>query len=149
MKIIFYKYFLSFLSFNHPLNWEYTQRIAPLATPETMSEASNSPSPLPPTRPIRRTPKISGNLSTAADDLKSNIHFAMLAAKNYGLCDEIAGSNSSSGNSEASYETAKSQRLGGLPPPPVPRRRDSVILRRYIILLYKSDIIYEKFKQIE
>ncbi|XP_057331242.1 diacylglycerol lipase-alpha isoform X3 [Microplitis mediator] len=117
-------------SFNHPLNWEYTQRIAPLATPETLSEASNSPSPLPPTRPIRRTPKISGNLSTAADDLKSNIHFAMLAAKNYGLCDEITGSNSSSGNSEASYETAKSQRLGGLPPPPVPRRRDSVILRR-------------------
>ncbi|XP_057331240.1 diacylglycerol lipase-alpha isoform X1 [Microplitis mediator] len=116
--------------FNHPLNWEYTQRIAPLATPETLSEASNSPSPLPPTRPIRRTPKISGNLSTAADDLKSNIHFAMLAAKNYGLCDEITGSNSSSGNSEASYETAKSQRLGGLPPPPVPRRRDSVILRR-------------------
>ncbi|XP_015123036.1 sn1-specific diacylglycerol lipase alpha isoform X3 [Diachasma alloeum] len=56
--------------FNHPLNWEYTQRIAPLATPETMSEASNPPSPLPVTRPIRRTPKIPGNLSTAADDFK-------------------------------------------------------------------------------
>ncbi|KAK0092375.1 hypothetical protein PV326_001578 [Microctonus aethiopoides] len=119
-------------SFNHPLNWEYTQRIAPLATPETMSEASsNPPSPLPPIRPIRRTPKISGNLSTAADDLKSNLHFAMLAAKNYGLReDPTGGSNSSSGNSEASYETSRSLRPGNQPPPPVPRRRDSVILQR-------------------
>ncbi|KAK0167112.1 hypothetical protein PV327_004554 [Microctonus hyperodae] len=119
-------------SFNHPLNWEYTQRIAPLATPETMSEASsNPPSPLPPIRPIRRTPKISGNLSTAADDLKSNLHFAMLAAKNYGLHeDPTGGSNSSSGNSEASYETSRSLKPGNQPPPPVPRRRDSVILQR-------------------
>lgn len=121
--------------FNHPLNWEYTQRIAPLATPETMSEASSCPpSPLPPTRRMRRTPKIPGNLSTAADDLKSNLHFAMLAIKNYGLGDETAGgSNSSSGNSEVSYDTtARSLRTGGLPPPPVPRRRDSVIVRRFV-----------------
>lgn len=117
------------------MNWEYTQRIAPLATPETMSEASsNPPSPLPPIRPIRRTPKISGNLSTAADDLKSNLHFAMLATKNYGLReDPTGGSNSSSGNSEASYETSRSLRPGNQPPPPVPRRRDSVILQRFIL----------------
>ncbi|XP_015123035.1 sn1-specific diacylglycerol lipase alpha isoform X2 [Diachasma alloeum] len=115
--------------FNHPLNWEYTQRIAPLATPETMSEASNPPSPLPVTRPIRRTPKIPGNLSTAADDFKSNLHFAMLTVKNCSFRDDNhGGSNSSSGNSEASFETARSNR--GQPLPPVPRRRDSVILRR-------------------
>uniref|UniRef100_A0A0C9RC53 Diacylglycerol lipase-alpha n=1 Tax=Fopius arisanus TaxID=64838 RepID=A0A0C9RC53_9HYME len=114
--------------FNHPLSWEYTQRIAPLATPETMSEASNPPSPLPLTRPIRRTPKIPGNLSTAADDFKSNLHFAMLTVKNCSFRDDNpGGSNSSSGNSEASFETARSNRQ---PPPPVPRRRDSVILTR-------------------
>lgn len=77
---------------------------------------------------MRRTPKIPGNLSTAADDLKNNLHFAMLSAKNYFLREENIGSNSSSGNSEASYESAKS--LTTDLPPPVPRRRDSVTIRR-------------------
>ncbi|XP_043282048.1 diacylglycerol lipase-alpha isoform X6 [Venturia canescens] len=114
---------------NHPLDWDCTPRIAPLATPETMSEtSSNPPSPVPPPRPMRRTPKIPGNLSTAADDLKSNLHFAMLSAKNYRLREDTAGSNSSSGNSEASYESARSLQVASLPPP-VPRRRDSANVR--------------------
>jgi len=109
---------------------------APLATPETLSEASTSspPSPVPAPRPMRRTPKIPGNLSTAADDLKNNLHYAMLSAKNYFLRtkkEHTSGSNngSSSGNSEASYESARSLTASSLPPP-VPRRRDSVIVRR-------------------
>ncbi|CAK9798448.1 Diacylglycerol lipase-alpha [Anthophora plagiata] len=106
-----------------------SSRTAPLATPETLSEASsNPPSPVPPPRPMRRTPKISGNLSTAADDLKNNLHYAMLSAKNYFLREGNNGSNTSSGNSEASYESAKSLTAGL--PPPVPRRRDSVLVRR-------------------
>ncbi|XP_035723730.1 sn1-specific diacylglycerol lipase alpha-like isoform X4 [Vespa mandarinia] len=110
-------------------DWEDVSRTAPLATPETLSEtSSNPPSPIPPPRPMRRTPKIPGNLSTAADDLKNNLHFAMLSAKNYFLREENIGSNSSSGNSEASYESAKS--LTADLPPPVPRRRDSIIVRR-------------------
>ncbi|XP_014605970.1 PREDICTED: sn1-specific diacylglycerol lipase alpha isoform X1 [Polistes canadensis] len=110
-------------------DWEDVSRTAPLATPETLSEtSSNPPSPIPPPRPMRRTPKIPGNLSTAADDLKNNLHFAMLSAKNYFLREENIGSNSSSGNSEASYESAKS--LTTDLPPPVPRRRDSVTVRR-------------------
>nr|XP_031827613.1 sn1-specific diacylglycerol lipase alpha isoform X3 [Nomia melanderi] len=110
-------------------DWDDASRTAPLATPETLSEASsNPPSPVPPPRPMRRTPKISGNLSTAADDLKNNLHFAMLSAKNYFLREGNNGSNTSSGNSEASYESAKSLTAGL--PPPVPRRRDSVIVRR-------------------
>ncbi|XP_043499507.1 diacylglycerol lipase-alpha isoform X3 [Polistes fuscatus] len=110
-------------------DWEDVSRTAPLATPETLSEtSSNPPSPIPPPRPMRRTPKIPGNLSTAADDLKNNLHFAMLSAKNYFLREENIGSNSSSGNSEASYESAKS--LTTDLPPPVPRRRDSVTIRR-------------------
>lgn len=112
-------------------------RTAPLATPETLSEASTSspPSPVVPVpRPMRRTPKIPGNLSTAADDLKNNLHYAMLSAKNYflrGTGEHAGGSNngSSSGNSEASYESARSLAAAGLPPP-VPRRRDSVTVRR-------------------
>ncbi|XP_031776612.1 sn1-specific diacylglycerol lipase alpha isoform X4 [Nasonia vitripennis] len=126
-----------------PTDWSSLGRLAPLATPETMSEASNSspPSPLPSChRPMmRRTPKITGNLSTAADDLKNNLHFAMLSAKNYYLrCEQTSstvGSNVSSSsnsnsavNSEASYESAKSLAQG--PPPPVPRRRDSVLVSR-------------------
>ncbi|XP_046741957.1 diacylglycerol lipase-alpha isoform X5 [Diprion similis] len=108
--------------------WDNIRALAPLATPETLSEASSDPpSPVPPPRPMRRTPKIPGNLSTAADDLKNNLHFAMLSAKNYFLKEETNGSHSS-GNSEASYESAKS--LGAGLPPPVPRRRDSVIVRR-------------------
>ncbi|XP_015517683.1 diacylglycerol lipase-alpha isoform X7 [Neodiprion lecontei] len=108
--------------------WDNIRALAPLATPETLSEASSDPpSPVPPPRPMRRTPKIPGNLSTAADDLKNNLHFAMLSAKNYFLKEETNGSHSS-GNSEASYESAKS--LGAGIPPPVPRRRDSVIVRR-------------------
>ncbi|XP_015434620.1 PREDICTED: sn1-specific diacylglycerol lipase alpha [Dufourea novaeangliae] len=114
---------------NRRTDWDDTSRTAPLATPETLSEASsNPPSPVPPPRPMRRTPKISGNLSTAADDLKNNIHFAMLSAKNYFLREGNNGSNTSSGNSEASYESARSLTAGL--PPPVPRRRDSVIVRR-------------------
>ncbi|CAL7951515.1 unnamed protein product [Xylocopa violacea] len=109
--------------------WDGSSRAAPLATPETLSEASSSPpSPVPPPRPMRRTPKISGNLSTAADDLKNNLHFAMLSAKNYFLREGNNGSNTSSGNSEASYESAKSLTAGL--PPPVPRRRDSITVRR-------------------
>ncbi|XP_066600211.1 diacylglycerol lipase-alpha isoform X2 [Prorops nasuta] len=112
------------------MDWEASPRMAPLATPETLSEASsNPPSPVPPPRPMRRTPKISGNLSTAADDLKNNLHFEMmLSAKNYFYREDGAASNSS-GNSEMSYESAKSLAAGGLPPP-VPRRRDSVVIRR-------------------
>ncbi|XP_068979533.1 diacylglycerol lipase-alpha isoform X4 [Bombus flavifrons] len=114
---------------NRRSDWDESSRTAPLATPETLSEASSSPpSPVPPPRPMRRTPKISGNLSTAADDLKNNLHFAMLSAKNYFLREGNNGSNTSSGNSEASYESAKSLTAGL--PPPVPRRRDSVIVRR-------------------
>ncbi|XP_011260986.1 sn1-specific diacylglycerol lipase alpha isoform X6 [Camponotus floridanus] len=117
--------------------WDDPTRTAPLATPETLSEASTSspPSPVVPVpRPMRRTPKIPGNLSTAADDLKNNLHYAMLSAKNYFLRttgEHAGGSNngSSSGNSEASYESAKSLAAAGLPPP-VPRRRDSVTVRR-------------------
>ncbi|XP_076687262.1 inactivation no afterpotential E isoform X1 [Andrena cerasifolii] len=116
-------------SLNRRVDWDDASRTAPLATPETLSEASSSPpSPVPPPRPMRRTPKISGNLSTAADDLKNNLHFAMLSAKNYFLREGNNGSNTSSGNSEASYESAKSLAAGL--PPPVPRRRDSVIVRR-------------------
>ncbi|XP_071876018.1 inactivation no afterpotential E isoform X2 [Bombus fervidus] len=116
-------------SSNRRRDWDESSRTAPLATPETLSEASSSPpSPVPPPRPMRRTPKISGNLSTAADDLKNNLHFAMLSAKNYFLREGNNGSNTSSGNSEASYESAKSLTAGL--PPPVPRRRDSVIVRR-------------------
>ncbi|XP_026669235.1 sn1-specific diacylglycerol lipase alpha isoform X6 [Ceratina calcarata] len=116
-------------SLNRRSDWDDGSRAAPLATPETLSEASSSPpSPVPPPRPMRRTPKISGNLSTAADDLKNNLHFAMLSAKNYFLREANNGSNTSSGNSEASYESAKSLTAGL--PPPVPRRRDSVIVRR-------------------
>ncbi|XP_018373290.1 PREDICTED: sn1-specific diacylglycerol lipase alpha isoform X1 [Trachymyrmex cornetzi] len=118
-----------------PSRWD-DSRTAPLATPETLSEASTSspPSPVVPApRPMRRTPKIPGNLSTAADDLKNNLHYAMLSAKNYFLRtgEHAGGSNngSSSGNSEASYESARSLAAAGLPPP-VPRRRDSVTLRR-------------------
>ncbi|XP_048514816.1 diacylglycerol lipase-alpha isoform X4 [Athalia rosae] len=109
--------------------WEsLSAALAPLATPETLSEASSDPpSPVPPARPMRRTPKIPGNLSTAADDLKNNLHFAMLSAKNYFLKEE-SNSSHSSGNSEASYESARSLDVGL--PPPVPRRRDSVIVRR-------------------
>ncbi|XP_026669234.1 sn1-specific diacylglycerol lipase alpha isoform X5 [Ceratina calcarata] len=115
-------------SLNRRSDWDDGSRAAPLATPETLSEASSSPpSPVPPPRPMRRTPKISGNLSTAADDLKNNLHFAMLSAKNYFLREANNGSNTSSGNSEASYESAKSLTAGL--PPPVPRRRDSVIVR--------------------
>ncbi|XP_076642812.1 inactivation no afterpotential E isoform X1 [Halictus rubicundus] len=114
---------------NRRSDWDDASRTAPLATPETLSEASsNPPSPVPPPRPMRRTPKISGNLSTAADDLKNNLHFAMLSAKNYFLREGNNGSNTSSGNSEASYESAKSLTAGL--PPPVPRRRDSVTVRR-------------------
>lgn len=54
----------------------------------------------------------------------------MLSAKNYFLREGNNGSNTSSGNSEASYESAKSLAAGL--PPPVPRRRDSVIVRRYV-----------------
>lgn len=107
-------------------------RIAPLASPETLSEASSkSPSPVPLPRPMRRTPKIPGNLSTAADDLKNNLHYAMLSAKNYCLREET-GSNSSSGNSYGSYESNKSLGVGLLPP--VPRRRDSVNVGRSVNL---------------
>ncbi|XP_076382439.1 inactivation no afterpotential E isoform X3 [Megalopta genalis] len=114
---------------NRRSDWDDASRTAPLATPETLSEASsNPPSPVPPPRPMRRTPKISGNLSTAADDLKNNLHFAMLSAKNYFLREGNNGSNTSSGNSEASYESARSLTAGL--PPPVPRRRDSVTVRR-------------------
>ncbi|XP_012217030.1 diacylglycerol lipase-alpha isoform X1 [Linepithema humile] len=117
--------------------WDDPTRMAPLATPETLSEASTSspPSPVVPApRPMRRTPKIPGNLSTAADDLKNNLHYAMLSAKNYfrrttGEHTEGSNNGSSSGNSEASYESARSLTAAGLPPP-VPRRRDSVIVRR-------------------
>jgi len=132
-----------FLSFpaRRPSRWD-DSRTAPLATPETLSEASTSspPSPVVPVpRPMRRTPKIPGNLSTAADDLKNNLHYAMLSAKNYFLRtgEHAGGSNngSSSGNSEASYESAKSLAAAGLPPP-VPRRRDSVIVRRWISFYY-------------
>ncbi|XP_018405396.1 PREDICTED: sn1-specific diacylglycerol lipase alpha [Cyphomyrmex costatus] len=119
-----------------PSRWDDSTRTAPLATPETLSEASTSspPSPVVPApRPMRRTPKIPGNLSTAADDLKNNLHYAMLSAKNYFLRtrEHAGGSNngSSSGNSEASYESARSLAAAGLPPP-VPRRRDSVTVRR-------------------
>ncbi|XP_011164880.1 diacylglycerol lipase-alpha isoform X4 [Solenopsis invicta] len=118
-----------------PSRWDEPTRTAPLATPETLSEASTSspPSPVVPApRPMRRTPKIPGNLSTAADDLKNNLHYAMLSAKNYFLRTEHAGGSnngSSSGNSEASYESARSLAAAGLPPP-VPRRRDSVTIRR-------------------
>ncbi|CAL7951517.1 unnamed protein product [Xylocopa violacea] len=116
-------------SSNRRGEWDGSSRAAPLATPETLSEASSSPpSPVPPPRPMRRTPKISGNLSTAADDLKNNLHFAMLSAKNYFLREGNNGSNTSSGNSEASYESAKSLTAGL--PPPVPRRRDSITVRR-------------------
>lgn len=116
--------------------WENISGLAPLATPETLSEASSDPpSPIPPPRPMRRTPKIPGNLSTAADDLKNNLHFAMLSAKNYFLHNESSGSHSS-GNSEASYESAKSVATGI--PPPVPRRRDSVIVRRYEWVSHKQ-----------
>lgn len=126
LKIIF---FLWMRRSNRRSDWDDSSRTAPLATPETLSEASSSPpSPVPPPRPMRRTPKISGNLSTAADDLKNNLHFAMLSAKNYFLREGNNGSNTSSGNSEASYESAKSLTAGL--PPPVPRRRDSVIVRR-------------------
>lgn len=52
----------------------------------------------------------------------------MLSAKNYFLREENTGSNTSSGNSEASYESAKSLAAGL--PPPVPRRRDSVTVRK-------------------
>ncbi|XP_023245102.1 sn1-specific diacylglycerol lipase alpha [Copidosoma floridanum] len=126
---------------SHRADWS---RLAPLATPETMSESSNSapPSPLPSCqRPMmRRTPKISGNLSTAADDLKNNIHFAMLSAKNYYSRQErhvnSSASSASSGcaiNSEAScsFESTKSmasQQQVALPP--VPRRGDSVLVNR-------------------
>ncbi|KAG5314757.1 DGLA lipase, partial [Acromyrmex insinuator] len=130
------KFTLSFLfPARRPSRWD-DSRTAPLATPETLSEASTSspPSPVVPApRPMRRTPKIPGNLSTAADDLKNNLHYAMLSAKNYFLRtgEHAGGSNngSSSGNSEASYESARSLAAAGLPPP-VPRRRDSVIVRR-------------------
>lgn len=126
VRLLFY--FLKRRS-NRRSDWDESSRTAPLATPETLSEASSSPpSPVPPPRPMRRTPKISGNLSTAADDLKNNLHFAMLSAKNYFLREGNNGSNTSSGNSEASYESAKSLTAGL--PPPVPRRRDSVIVRR-------------------
>lgn len=109
-------------------------RIAPLASPETLSEASSkSPSPVPIPRPMRRTPKIPGNLSTAADDLKNNLHYAMLSAKNYCLREETIGSNSSSGNSYGSYESNKSLGVVGLLPP-VPRRRDSVNVGRFVHL---------------
>jgi len=126
-----------FFSTRRPSRWDDPTRTAPLATPETLSEASTSspPSPVVPVpRPMRRTPKIPGNLSTAADDLKNNLHYAMLSAKNYFLRtagEHAGGSNngSSSGNSEASYESAKSLAAAGLPPP-VPRRRDSVTVRR-------------------
>lgn len=77
---------------------------------------------------MRRTPKIPGNLSSAADDLKNNLHFAMLSAKNYFLREETMGSNSNSNSSEASYECPKN--LGAGLPPPVPRREDSVTARR-------------------
>ncbi|XP_023315106.1 sn1-specific diacylglycerol lipase alpha isoform X2 [Trichogramma pretiosum] len=121
-------------------DWTNLGRLAPLATPETLSEGSGSgpPSPLPAChRPMmRRTPKIPGNLSTAADDLKNNLHFAMLTAKNYYLrpgqqqqpaLSVASNSSSNSGqNSEASYEGPKAQG----PPPPVPRRRDSVLVSR-------------------
>lgn len=131
------KFTLSFLfSARRPSRWDDPSRTAPLATPETLSEASTSspPSPVVPApRPMRRTPKIPGNLSTAADDLKNNLHYAMLSAKNYFLRtgEHAAGSNngSSSGNSEASYESARSLAAASLPPP-VPRRRDSVTVRR-------------------
>ena len=125
---------------NHPLDWDCSPRIAPLATPETMSEtSSNPPSPIPPPRAMRRTPKIPGNLSTAADDLKSNLHFAMLSAKNYCLREETTGSKTSSGNSEASYESAKSLQNAGLPPP-VPTRRDSVTMTRFEFIKVSKNI---------
>lgn len=118
-------------------DWSSLGRLAPLATPETMSEASNSnpPSPLPAChRPMmRRTPKIPGNLSSAADDLKSNLHFAMLTAKNYYLQQgSVVSSNS---NSEASFESAKGlvqAQHHGHQPPPVPMRRDSVLVNRWV-----------------
>ncbi|KMQ98233.1 sn1-specific diacylglycerol lipase alpha-like protein [Lasius niger] len=134
-SLILFSFFFS--PTRRPSRWDDPTRIAPLATPETLSEASTSspPSPVVPApRPMRRTPKIPGNLSTAADDLKNNLHYAMLSAKNYFLRttgEHAGGSNngSSSGNSEASYESAKSLAAAGLPPP-VPRRRDSVTVRR-------------------
>ncbi|KAF3424508.1 hypothetical protein E2986_11788 [Frieseomelitta varia] len=132
-------------SSNRRSDWDESSRTAPLATPETLSEASSSPpSPVPPPRPMRRTPKISGNLSTAADDLKNNLHFAMLSAKNYFLREGNNGSNTSSGNSEASYESARSLTAGL--PPPVPRRRDSVIVRRWSIFLFNLTRYYRNYK---
>ena len=122
-------------------------RQAPLATPETLSETSSCPpSPMPPIRPMRRTPKISGNLSTAADDLKNNLHFAMLSAKNCYLREEMAGRNSqgsSSGHSDASYpsyESTPRNFTGASLPPPLPRRDESSnILQRFFT---NVDIIY-------
>lgn len=138
--VITFSFSLPHRRFGRRHDWD--DRTAPLATPETLSEASSSPpSPVVPApRPMRRTPKIPGNLSTAADDLKNNLHYAMLSARNYFLrTGERAGSNngggsgnSSSGNSEASYESAKSLAAAGLPPP-VPRRRDSVTIRRSLL----------------
>ncbi|XP_011501832.1 PREDICTED: sn1-specific diacylglycerol lipase alpha [Ceratosolen solmsi marchali] len=129
-------------------SWGSFGQLAPLATPESLSEASNSnpSSPLPTChRPMmRRTLKITGNLSKAADDLKNNLHFAMLATKNYYLGSErrstaasIASSGSNSNNSnnsnsavnsEVSYGCAKSLAQGL--PPPVPKRKDSVLVGR-------------------
>ncbi|XP_058798543.1 diacylglycerol lipase-alpha isoform X1 [Phymastichus coffea] len=111
-------------------DWSNIGRLAPLATPETMSEASGSspPSPIPAChRPMmRRTPKIPGGLSTAADDLKNNLHFAMLTGKNYyRKNDSSSSSSNSNANSEVSYGSAKSLAQG--PPPPPPKRRDSVL----------------------
>lgn len=77
---------------------------------------------------MRRTPKISGNLSTAADDLKNNLHFVKLAAKSYFPREDTIGSNSqgsSSGRSENSYDSANCSFAVSSLPPPVPRRDES------------------------
>ncbi|KAJ8688348.1 hypothetical protein QAD02_024143, partial [Eretmocerus hayati] len=145
-------------------------RLAPLATPETMSEASSSSScggssrsssseklqlssggspgilmrhqglvaaaarRKRPLTMMRRTPKIPGNLANAADDLRSNLHFAAMHSKDCYLEQGQTGPGQCCSSSAGSSGTTS---LGGSPrprmstqPPVPPQRLDSVLLQR-------------------
>lgn len=103
--------------------------LAPLASPESLSEVSSISSrasfafhvektnltdvlsssyEMKTPKILRRTPKIPGNLSTCADDIKSVRYFQKLGQNSKVRCPSINGSSATTSSGDLSYESATS-----------------------------------------